>query len=144
MNSLLISGFGINISVDKRCLIAQNKLDNERYEYYPHQIRCDFVIVNGHSGNITFETLRWLMKHDISVTMLNWNGNLLSVALPKKTISAKLKIKLIGMIPKYINFYLHKIITKIALWRRYTNSRMFLGEDSKARICLLAKAIAGV
>jgi CRISPR-associated protein Cas1 len=50
------------------------------------------MIVDGHTGNITFEALRWLMKHDISVSMLNWNGELLSVALPKSPVSSKLRI----------------------------------------------------
>ena len=47
---------------------------------------------------------------------------------------------LIEMILKYINLYLHKLITKIALWQRYTNSQLFLGEGSKARTYLLACA----
>ena len=46
-----------------------------------------------------------------------------------------------NMILKYINFYLHKITTKIALWQRYTNSRLFLGEGSKTRTYLLARAV---
>ena len=55
---------------------------------------------------------------------------------------ARLWVKwLIDMILKYINLYLHKLITKIALWQRYTNSQLFLGEDSKARTCLLAYAV---
>ena len=93
MNPLLISGFGTNISVDKRRLIIQNKLNNERYEYYPHQIKHDSVIVDGHTGSISFEAMRWLVKHNISIAMLNWNGNLLSVTLPKETVSSKLRLR---------------------------------------------------
>ena len=93
MNPLLISGFGTNISVDKRRLIIQNKLDNERYEYYPHQIKHDSVIIDGHTGSISFEAMRWLVKHNIPITMLNWNGNLLSVTLPKETVSSKLRLR---------------------------------------------------
>lgn len=47
---------------------------------------------------------------------------------------------MIEIIQKYINLYLYKTITKIALWQRYTNSQLFLGEGSKARTCLLAYA----
>ena len=93
MNPLLISGFGTNISVDKRRLIIQNKLENERYEYYPHQIKHDSVIVDGHTGSISFEAMRWLVKHNIPIAILNWNGNLLSVTLPKETVSSKLRLK---------------------------------------------------
>jgi CRISPR-associated protein Cas1 len=93
MNPLLIAGFGTNISVDKRRLVIQNKLDNQRYEYYPHQIKHDSVIVEGHTGSISFEAMRWLVKHNIPIAMLNWNGNLLSVTLPKETLSSKLRLK---------------------------------------------------
>jgi CRISPR-associated protein Cas1 len=93
MNPLLISGFGTNITVDKRRLIIQNRLENQRCEFYPHQIKHDSVIVDGHTGSISFEAMRWLVKHNISIAMLNWDGNLLNVTLPKEPISAKLKIK---------------------------------------------------
>lgn len=92
MNPLLISGFGTNISVDKRRLIVQNKLESQRYEFYPHQIKHDSVIVDGHTGSISFEAMRWLVKHNIPITMLNWNGNLLSVTLPKEPVSSKLRL----------------------------------------------------
>jgi len=45
------------------------------------------------------------------------------------------------MILRYINSYLHKIITQNALWQRYTNSRLFLGENNKIRSRLLADAV---
>lgn len=92
MNPLLLSGFGISISVDKRKLIIHNKLSKEHFESYPHQISHDSIIIDGHTGNITFEAIRWLMKHDISLTILNWNGNLLGVTLPQSPKAGKLKI----------------------------------------------------
>lgn len=93
MNPLLISGFGTSINVDKRKLIIKNKLNNENHEFYPHKIDHDNIIIDGHSGNITFDSIRWLMKHKIPVTMLNWNGNILGITLPESPISGKLKIK---------------------------------------------------
>ena len=93
MNPLLLSGFGTSINVDKRKLIIQNKLKNEKLEFYPHQISHDSIIIDGHTGNITFEAMRWLMKHNIHLTMLNWNGNLLGVTLPDETKMGNLRIK---------------------------------------------------
>lgn len=92
MNPLLISGFGTSISVDKRKLLINNKPDSVKMEFCPHQIPYDSIIIDGHTGNISFEALRWLMKHDVSVSMLNWNGDLLSVILPKEPVSSKLRI----------------------------------------------------
>jgi len=93
MNPLLLSGFGTTINVNKRKLIIQNKLQNKRYEFYPHKINHDSIILDNHTGNISFESMRWLMKHNIQLTLLNWNGNLLAVTLPESPISGKLRIK---------------------------------------------------
>ena len=62
MNSLLISGFGANISVDKHRLVIINKLNNYKFEFYPNQIPYDSMVVDGCTGNITFEAMRWLIN----------------------------------------------------------------------------------
>lgn len=78
--------------VDKRRLVIDNRLKKERLEFYSHQIDHDSIIIDGHSGNITFEAIRWLAKHNISLMMLNWNGELLSMTLPKDPKSGKLRV----------------------------------------------------
>jgi CRISP-associated protein Cas1 len=108
MNPLLISGFGTSISVDRRKLMIQNPLSKQKFEFYPHRIDHDSIIVDGHTGNITFESMRWLMKHGISLTLLNWDGNLLSVTLPESPISGKLRLK------QYQKYLDHSIRYKIA------------------------------
>src|SRR5690242_20412483 len=92
MNPMLIHGFGTSICVDKRKLVIRNRLENTTVEFYPHQIEHDSIIIDGHTGTITFEAIRWLMKHGITITMLNWNGNLLGVTLPHEPKAGKLKI----------------------------------------------------
>jgi CRISPR-associated protein Cas1 len=92
MNPLLLSGFGILMHVQKRKLVIENRLKKERLEFYPRQIDHDCIIIDGRSGNVTFEAIRWLMKHSISLTMLNWNGELLSMTLPKEPKSGKLRV----------------------------------------------------
>lgn len=93
MNPLLVSGFGTSINVDKRKLIVTNRLKKQRLEFNPHKIEHDSIIIDGHTGNISFESMRWLMKHDIHLTLLNWDGNLLATTLPESSISGKLRIK---------------------------------------------------
>ena len=91
MNPLLLSGFGISIEVNKAHLtIRQN---DKAIEFEPHRIPYDSIILDGHYGSISFEAMRWLSKHDVSLTLLNWNGNLLSVTQPQETLNADLKIK---------------------------------------------------
>ena len=93
MKSLLISGFASSINVDKRKLVISNKIKKENLEYYPHKIDFDSIIVDGHTGNITFEAMRWLMKHNVNLTLLNWNGQLLANVMPEQPKSGKLRIK---------------------------------------------------
>ncbi|MEM3845762.1 MAG: CRISPR-associated endonuclease Cas1 [Candidatus Parvarchaeota archaeon] len=94
MNPLLISGYGNSITVNRACLTVSNTdSQRESYTFRPHQIPYDSIIIEGHYGSISFEAIRWLMKHDILVSVLNWNGNLLSTILPKETNNGFLKLK---------------------------------------------------
>jgi CRISP-associated protein Cas1 len=93
MNPLLINGFGTAINVDRRRLTVTNKLEKVKLEFYPHQIQYDSLIIDGNYGLITFEAIRWLMKMDVSISILNWNGSLLSCILPNSPVSSKLRIK---------------------------------------------------
>jgi CRISPR-associated protein Cas1 len=111
LNPLLISGFGTSINVDKRKLIVTNRLKNQRLEFNPHKIEHDSIIIDGHTGNISFESMRWLMKHDIHLTLLNWDGNLLATTLPDAPITGKLRIK---QYQKYLDTpFRFEIATKI-------------------------------
>ena len=93
MNPLLITGFGTSINVDKRKLIITNRLKGTKLEFFPHKISHDGIIIDGHTGNITFEAMRWLSKHNINLTLLNWNGQLLANVMPEQPKSGKLRIK---------------------------------------------------
>ena len=93
MNPLLITGFGTSINVGKRKLIITNKLKGTKLEFFPHKINHDGIIIDGHTGNITFEAMRWLSKHNINLTLLNWNGQLLANVMPEQPKSGKLRIK---------------------------------------------------
>jgi len=93
MNPLLITGFGTSINVDKRKLIIANRLKGKKLEFYPHKTNHDGIIIDGHTGNITFEAMRWLSKHNINLTLLNWNGQLLANMMPEQPKSGKLRVK---------------------------------------------------
>ena len=98
MNPLLLSGFGICIDINKAHLTVKQK--DSTIEFEPHRIPYDSIIIDGHYGSISFEAMRWLSKHDVSLALLNWNGNLLSVTQPQETLNAELKIKQYG---KYLD-----------------------------------------
>jgi CRISPR-associated protein Cas1 len=93
MNPLVVAGFGTSINVDRRRLIIENRLEKTRQEFLPFQISYDSIFIDGNYGVISFEALRWLSAHKIPVSLLQWNGNLMSVVLPREPISGKLKIR---------------------------------------------------
>lgn len=128
MNPLLISGFGTSINVDRRKLIVTNRLKNERLEFSPHKIDHDSIIIDGHTGNITFESMRWLMKHNIHLTLLNWDGKLLAATLPETSLSGKLRIKQYQKYQDQITRY--KIAEKI-IQCKITSSLNLLSELAK-------------
>ena len=128
MNPLLLSGFGISINVDKRKLIINNKIKNQRLEFYPHKINHDGIIIDGHYGNVSFEAMRWLAKHDISLTLLDWNGKLLSVTQPDTPKSGRLRVT---QYQKYLdNDFRFKIAIKI-INNKISNSLNLLKQLSK-------------
>jgi len=98
MNPLLLTGFGISIDVNKAHLTIKQK--ESVMEFEPHRIPYDYIVIDGHYGSISFEAMRWLSKHDISIALLNWNGNLLSTTVSQETLNAQLKVK---QYEKYLN-----------------------------------------
>lgn len=128
MNPLLVSGFGTSVSVDKRKLVIQNKLANEWLKFYPHQISHDSIVVDGHTGNITFEAIRWLIKHNITITMLNWNGNILGVMLPQGPKSGRLRVM---QYRKYTDSNARYNIAAEIVNQKITNSYNLLKELSR-------------
>jgi len=112
MNPLLLSGFEISIEVNKARLTIKQKDDIVKFE--PHRMPYDSIVIDGHYGSVSFEAMRWLSKHDVSVILLNWNGNLLSSTFPKEGSNGQLRIK---QYEKYLNteertFIAEKIISE--------------------------------
>jgi CRISPR-associated protein Cas1 len=126
MNPLLLSGFGINFNVDKRRL--QIKQTDNVIEFYPHHIPYDSIIIDGHYGSISFEAMRWLSKHDVSLVLLNWNGNLLSVTQPQEMLNADLKIKQYG---KYLDPESRLYIADQIVKQKIKSSIILINELSK-------------
>ena len=126
MNPLLLSGFGISIEVNKAHLTIKQK-DNV-IEFEPHRIPYDSIIIDGHYGSISFEAMRWLSKHDVSIALLNWNGHLLSTTQPQETLNADLKIK---QYEKYLDPELRLYIAGQIVKQKVKSSMGLINELSK-------------
>jgi CRISPR-associated protein Cas1 len=63
----------------------------QEYIFSPKRIDINSVIIYGKSGNFTLEAIRWLIKHNVQVSILNWNGKLLTTMLPPESTNVKTK-----------------------------------------------------
>jgi CRISPR-associated protein Cas1 len=94
---MYLSGFAVSLSVDRARLVVRNgfcdpDVEPERFEIQPRKAHFDSVIIDGNSGNITLDAIKWLMRHDISLFILDYNGTLLSSTLPREPVNGPLKI----------------------------------------------------
>ena len=128
MNPLVVAGFGTSINVDKRRLIVENRLEKKRQEFLPYQIPYDSIIIDGNYGIVSFEAMRWLMSHKIPISLLNWNGNLMSVTLPREPISGKLKLR---QYEAYMNKEKRQYIAQMIIKEKIRQSFNLLKELSK-------------
>lgn len=121
MNPLLLSGFGITIEVNKARLTVKQK--DEIVEFEPHRMPYDSIVIDGHYGSVSFEAMRWLSKYDVSVILLNWNGNLLSSTFPKEGNNGQLRIK---QYEKYLNTEERTLIAEKIINEKIKKSLVFL------------------
>lgn len=100
MNSLkplYLSGFGVSLNVDGARLIVRDGFlepdsTQERQEFQPRRIPYDSVVVDGQTGTISLAAIKWLMRHDIPLFLLDYDGTLLSSTLPREPVNGPLKI----------------------------------------------------
>jgi len=106
MNPLLLVGFGSSLSVKNRRLVVRegrfSPLSFTRYSngdfrepkllsFRPRQLPYDSILVEGSSGMITFEAVRWLMHHNTPVFMIDYDGSLISAIMPPQPIRGDLR-----------------------------------------------------
>lgn len=96
MRPLLLSGFGTSVRVNDRTLEIDWRSEGRRESYRPQQLPFDSVVVDSLTGSVSFEALRLLAIHDVPVTLLRWNGKVLSTILPRGPSNGELRVAQIG------------------------------------------------
>lgn len=96
MKFLLLNGHGITMKVDRaRLHITDGRISTEEepatYVFHPQRIDIDSIVIYGRSGNLSLEAIRWLAKHNVQVTILDWDGKLLTTMLPPESVQVKTK-----------------------------------------------------
>lgn len=96
MKMLLLDGYGMSMRVDGAKLHIKNGSENsgecsEEFVFSPKKIDVDNVIIYGRSGTISVDAIRWLVKHNVQISLLDWNGKLLTTMLPPESVQVKTK-----------------------------------------------------
>lgn len=93
MNPLYIDSQRVGLGVDGYSLVIKD-LKSERVieKFAPRDISYDSIFIQRPNGFISFAALNWLVKHAVSLTVLNWRGNILAQFMPEEPISNELKL----------------------------------------------------
>jgi CRISPR-associated protein Cas1 len=92
MRPLLLHGFGTSVRVNGRTLEIDWRSEGRKESYHPQQLPFDSVVVDSMTGSVSFEALRFLAIHDVPVTLLRWNGSVLSTILPRGPSNGDLRV----------------------------------------------------
>ncbi|WP_292372616.1 CRISPR-associated endonuclease Cas1 [Methanosarcina sp. UBA411] len=96
MKLLLLNGYGIDMRVDGGKLHIKEGRSSpdeepEEYIFAPKRIDIDSIVIYGRKGNLTLDSIRWLIKHNVQISILNWDGKLLTTMLPPESTNVKTK-----------------------------------------------------
>jgi CRISPR-associated protein Cas1 len=158
---LLLNGHGIDMRVSSAKLHIKNgrtstDQDPEEYVFSPKRMDIDHIIVYGRDGNLTLDAVRWLIKHNVQVTMLDWNGKLLTAMLPPESTNIKTKFAQyhafentehrIAIARKFIEAKFDKsVVVMDYLKQRYPDTVFDISEDiKKLKSAKTVKEIMGI
>ena len=96
--------------------------------FRPRDIPYDSIVIQRAQGFITFAALNWLVLHGVSVTVLNWRGNVLAQILPEEPISNELKI---AQYQAYLDESKRLLIARTIIGTKERRQREFLSSLSK-------------
>ena len=97
MNPLYLSGFGVSLNVDGARLIVKDGFlepDSTQgtHEFQPRRMPHDSIVIDGQTGTISLTAIKWLMRHNVPLFVLDYDGTLLSSTLPREPVNGPLKI----------------------------------------------------
>jgi len=128
MKLLLLNGHGINFKVDNARLHIKDgrtsaKDEPQEYTFLPKRIDVENIIVYGQNGNISITAIRWLIKQNVTITILNWNGKLLTVMLPPESVQVKTKF---AQYHAYQNTHTKFLLAKKFITAKFEKTKLVL------------------
>jgi CRISPR-associated protein Cas1 len=99
MNQLHLEGWGVRLRVSDIgsrsefwCFDGRRDDEPQRmFTFRPRECPYDSIVIDGHSGYISFQALHWLSRNNIPVFIMNYDGTVVSSILPPMPIKADLR-----------------------------------------------------
>jgi CRISPR-associated protein Cas1 len=100
MNPLLLSGWGIKVSVQDLksrswLTVTDGRLNDKQstvMRFPPRRFPYSSILLDGFSGYLSLRAIHWLAKNGTPVYFLDVDGSLLSVLLPATPVKADLRV----------------------------------------------------
>ena len=129
MNPLYVDAQTVSLSIrDRSLLIMDRKKDKVIEQFKPREIPYDSIVIQRGQGWISLAAINWLVLHNVSVTVLNWRGNVLAQILPEEPISNVLKI---AQYQAYLDEGKRLLIARTIIGTKERRQREFLSSLSK-------------
>ena len=100
MNQLHLEGWGVRLRVSdigsrSQLWCFDGRRDNDLpriFTFHPRQCPYTAIIIEGHSGYISFQALHWLSRNGIPVFIMDYDGSVISSILPPVPVKPEVRI----------------------------------------------------
>jgi CRISPR-associated protein Cas1 len=99
LNPLHLFGYGVrirtrNLRSRSELVVTQGREgpgEPRELVFHPRKFPYNSIIIDGHSGYITLQALHWLSRNKIPVSVINYDGTVISSILPPLPVKADLR-----------------------------------------------------
>ncbi len=107
-----------NISVHDHCLVFYGKGFSQKV-YKPRSFPFDAIILTRTNGHISYKAIDWCIAHNVTVTFLDWKGNIIANILPSPPVENKLHIaQFQSLLDEIQHNYIANTIVKIKMLKQ--------------------------
>lgn len=123
MKPLVISSRAVNVRIQKSQLVIDDYYNRTRQEFPPHELPFDYLVFANTTGNLTLSAVKFLVRHEIPVQFLDWDGSSIGSLLPPRPIGGELQI---AQLKAYLNPETRRFIASKFLEEKFAKTIQLL------------------
>src|SRR5258708_23240015 len=94
-DTAVVSGYGVHLKVEYDSLVGECELGHVRGRKKLLRLdrgvhRMKQIFIASHGGYVSFEAIDWCSQQDVTVTLLNWRNDVVTVLTPRQNHNARL------------------------------------------------------